>query len=230
MFIPLIRTIILYTFVIIAVRLMGKRQIAEMQPTELVITILISAVASVPMQNPEIPLTHGIVPIFTLISAEIFISFLSLKFPRFRKVLTGKPVILIENGIIDQNALKSTRLSIDDLYEELRLNNTFNIADIRRAQLETNGQLSILLFDKKQPLTPEDLELKISPSAINYIVIADGYIDNNVLKLLKKDRKWLTDELEKRGINNTKDVFLMLCDSSSQTTIIKKEKKCKDIL
>lgn len=225
MFIPLIRTIILYTFVIIAVRLMGKRQIAEMQPTELVITILISAVASVPMQNPEIPLTHGIVPIFTLISAEIFISFLSLKFPRFRKVLTGKPVILIENGIIDQNALKSTRLSIDDLYEELRLNNTFNIADIRRAQLETNGQLSILLFDKKQPLTPEDLELKISPSAINYIVIADGYIDNNVLKLLKKDRKWLTDELEKRGINNTKDVFLMLCDSSSQTTIIKKEKK-----
>ena len=225
MFIPLIRTIILYTFVIIAVRLMGKRQIAEMQPTELVITILISAVASVPMQNPEIPLTHGIVPIFTLISAEIFISFLSLKFPRFRKVLTGKPVILIENGIIDQNALKSTRLSIDDLYEELRLNNTFNIADIRRAQLETNGQLSILLFDKKQPLTPEDLELKISHSAINYIVIADGYIDNNVLKLLKKDRKWLTDELEKRGINNTKDVFLMLCDSSSQTTIIKKEKK-----
>ena len=225
MFIPLIRTIILYTFVIIAVRLMGKRQIAEMQPTELVITILISAVASVPMQNPEIPLAHGIVPIFTLISAEIFISFLSLKFPRFRKVLTGKPVILIENGIIDQNALKSTRLSIDDLYEELRLNNTFNIADIRRAQLETNGQLSILLFDKKQPLTPEDLELKISPSAINYIVIADGYIDNNVLKLLKNDRKWLTDELEKRGINNTKDVFLMLCDSSSQTTIIKKEKK-----
>ena len=225
MFIPLIRTIILYTFVIIAVRLMGKRQIAEMQPTELVITILISAVASVPMQNPEIPLTHGIVPIFTLISAEIFISFLSLKFPRFRKVLTGKPVILIENGIIDQNALKSTRLSIDDLYEELRLNNTFNIADIRRAQLETNGQLSILIFNKKQPLTPEDLELKISPSAINYIVIADGYIDNNVLKLLKKDRKWLTDELEKRGINNTKDVFLMLCDSSSQTTIIKKEKK-----
>ena len=225
MFIPLIRTIILYTFVIIAVRLMGKRQIAEMQPTELVITILISAVVSVPMKNPEIPLTHGIVPIFTLISAEIFISFLSLKFPRFRKVLTGKPVILIENGIIDQNALKSTRLSIDDLYEELRLNNTFNIADIRRAQLETNGQLSILLFDKKQPLTPEDLELKISPSAINYIVIADGYIDNNVLKLLKKDRKWLTDELEKRGINNTKDVFLMLCDSSSQTTIIKKEKK-----
>ena len=225
MFIPLIRTIILYTFVIIAVRLMGKRQIAEMQPTELVITILISAVASVPMQNPEIPLTHGIVPIFTLISAEIFISFLSLKFPRFRKVLTGKPVILIENGIINQNALKSTRLSIDDLYEELRLNNTFNIADIRRAQLETNGQLSILLFDKKQPLTPADLELKISPSAINYIVIADGYIDNNVLKLLKKDRKWLTDELEKRGINNTKDVFLMLCDSSSQTTIIKKEKK-----
>ena len=186
MFIPLIRTIILYTFVIIAVRLMGKRQIAEMQPTELVITILISAVASVPMQNPEIPLTHGIVPIFTLISAEIFISFLSLKFPRFRKVLTGKPVILIENGIIDQNALKSTRLSIDDLYEELRLNNTFNIADIRRAQLETNGQLSILLFDKKQPLTPEDLELKISPSAIYYIVIANVYIDIKELKLLKK--------------------------------------------
>ena len=186
MFIPLIRTIILYTFVIIAVRLMGKRQIAEMQPTELVITILISAVASVPMQNPEIPLAHGIVPIFTLISAEIFISFLSLKFPRVRKVLTGKPVILIENGIIDQNALKSTRLSIDDLFEELRLNNTFNIADIRRAQLETNGQLSILLFDKKQPLTPEDIEREITPSAINYIDIADGNMHTNILMILKK--------------------------------------------
>ena len=106
MLIPFVRTLILYIFVIVAIRMMGKRQVGEMQPTELVITILVSAVASVPMQNLDIPLFYGIVPILTLISAEIFVSFIALKIPRFREILTGKPVIIIVDGVIDRRLSK----------------------------------------------------------------------------------------------------------------------------
>lgn len=225
MFIPFIRTIILYSFVIFAIRLMGKRQIGEMQPTELVVTILISAVASVPMQNLDIPLSYGVVPILTLISAEILISFLSLKIPRFKTLLTGKPVVLIENGIINQKLLSETRLSIDDLQEDLRLKDIFDLSEVKRAQLETNGQLSIMLKDSCKPLSFSSLNIKCPDKSIYFTIVTDGYINKDSLLKISSDKNWVLTEIKKHHVESLKDVFLMLSDKSLNTIVVKKEKK-----
>ncbi|MBQ7086717.1 MAG: DUF421 domain-containing protein [Clostridia bacterium] len=225
MLIPFVRTLILYIFVIAAIRMMGKRQVGEMQPTELVITILVSAVASVPMQNLDIPLSYGIVPILTLISAEIFMSFIALKVPRFREILTGKPVIIIVDGVINQKALKATRLSIEELQEDLRLKDVFDLASVRLARLETNGQLSVLLKDRNQPVTPEIMGQKVKDSPVYYTVIADGYINRDAFKIVGIDMKWVYAEIKKNGIGNIKDVFLMLSDTKKNVILVKKESK-----
>jgi len=225
MLIPFVRTLILYIFVIVAIRMMGKRQVGEMQPTELVITILVSAVASVPMQNLDIPLSYGIVPILTLISAEIFVSFIALKIPRFREILTGKPVIIIVDGVIDQKALKATRLSIEELQEDLRLKDVFDLTSVRLARLETNGQLSVLLKDRNQPVTPEIMGQKVKDSPVYYTVIADGYVNRDIFEIIGIDSEWVGSELKKKGITSIKDVFLMLCSTDKKVAIIKKEDK-----
>ena len=225
MLIPFVRTLILYIFVIVAIRMMGKRQVGEMQPTELVITILVSAVASVPMQNLDIPLSYGVVPILTLISAEIFVSFIALKIPRFREILTGKPVIIIVDGVIDQKALKATRLSVEELQEDLRLKDVFDLASVRLARLETNGQLSVLLKDRNQPVTPEIMGQKVKDSPVYYTVIADGYVNRDIFEIIGIDSEWVGSELKKKGITSIKDVFLMLCSTDKKVAIIKKEDK-----
>ena len=160
MLVPFIRTLILYCLIIVAVRLMGKRQIGEMQPTELVITILISAVVSVPMQDIDIPLAHGIVPVMTLISAEVLISSASLRSEKFRRLLSGKPVPVIVNGHIEQAAMQKLRISLDDLCEDLRLAGIFDLRQVAFAQMETNGRLSILQNTADQPLTPKQVGIK----------------------------------------------------------------------
>lgn len=157
MLIPFLRTVILYLAIIVAVRLMGKRQVGEMQPAELVITILVSAVASVPMQDLDIPLAHGLVPVFTLIAAEVLVSALTLKCIPLRRLLSGKPVPVIRNGCIVQSALRKLRLSVDDLLEDLRLNGVFDLRQVAFAQIETNGQLSVLLQGAETPATAGQL-------------------------------------------------------------------------
>lgn len=225
MFIPFIRTLILYVFVIAAIRMMGKRQVGEMQPTELVITILVSAVASVPMQNLDIPLFYGIIPILTLIFAEIFMSLVALKIPRFREILTGKPVIIIVDGKIDQKALKATRLSIEELQEDLRLKDVFDISSVRLARLETNGQLSIMLKDCAQPVTPLDLGMNIKTTPVYYTVIADGYVSRDALEITGAHQDFIHSQLKLHGIGSIKEVFLMLCDTELNCIIVKKEGK-----
>lgn len=223
MLVPFVRTILLYSVVAIAIRLMGKRQVGEMQPTELVITILVSAVASVPMQNLDIPLSYGIVPVFTLVLFEILISFLSLKLPTFKRLLTGKPVIVIENGQLIQKALADTRFSIDDLFEELRMNSVFSLDVVRQAQIETNGQLSIMLYDKEQPLTFKAMGVDCPNSPMLYTVITDGFISKENLSKLGLDRAWLNAELAKRHLTTEKQVYLMIADKDKNTVIVKKE-------
>ena len=157
MLVPFCRTVILYVFIIAAFRLMGKRQVAEMQATEFVITILISAVASVPMQDLNIPLLHGIVPIITLIGAEILLSALSMRSEKIRKALSGSPVEVIRDGVVSQQALRQMRMTLDDLFESLRLKDVFNLQDVQSALVETNGQLSVLLTPEAQAATPQSL-------------------------------------------------------------------------
>ena len=153
MFIVMFRTIILYIIVVIAMRLMGKRQIGELQPFELVITIMISELASLPMQDVRIPLIHGIIPIITLLVLEIIISLLELKSEAARAIFCGRPSILIKSGIIDVKELKCQRFNVTDLLEELRLQGYYNLEEIRYAILETNGQLSVITKNETSSVT-----------------------------------------------------------------------------
>ena len=164
MLIPLIRTLILYFLVVTAIRIMGKRQIGEMQPSELVVAIMISDLASIPMQEVNIPLVSGIVPVLTLLVAEVAMSYICLKSVKFRRLYTGEPSIIIYNGRVREKELKKLRFSLSDLIEQLRISGCNGIGDVQAAVLETNGQLSV--FKKAQPVTCEDLDIKSKGSGV----------------------------------------------------------------
>ena len=209
MLIPLFRTLILYLCIILAVRLMGKRQVGEMQPAELVITILVSAVASVPMQDLDIPLSHGLVPVFTLIAAEVLISVLTLKWVPLRKLLAGQPVPVIRDGIIDQRGLKRLRLSLDDLAEDLRLAGVFDLRQVAFAQVETNGKLSVLQKD--------------GGCGPFFTLVSDGILDPTALQQAGKSMKWLESILAAHGAKQVEDLFLFCADRSGNIIVLKKE-------
>lgn len=223
MLIPLLRTLILYLAIILALRLMGKRQVGEMQPGELVVTILVSAVASVPMQDMDIPLSHGLVPVLTLIAAEVLVSALTLKSSWLRLLLTGKPVPVIREGQLDQQALRRLRLSTDDLLEDLRLGGVFDVRQVAFAQLETNGQLSILLESREAPATAGQLGIKTRRAQPLLTVISDGVIREAALKQLEKDRDWLERVLKAEGIATPERVFLFCADREGNRVLFKKE-------
>lgn len=158
MSITFLRTVILYLLVVIGLRIMGKRQIGEMQPSELVVAIMISDLASIPMQDIGIPLLSGVIPIFTLIIMEIALSHISLKSRKFRRILTGKPSVIIHNGKMLREEMEKIRFNTDDLKEQLRIQGYVKTDDIQFAILETNGQLSIIPKPKKQQATVEDVK------------------------------------------------------------------------
>ena len=227
MLIPFFRTLILYAAIILAVRLMGKRQVGEMQPAELVITMLVSAVASVPMQDLDIPLAHGLVPVFTLIAAEVLVSALSLKWPGLRQLLSGKPIPVIRKGAIDQQALRKLRLSVDDLLEDLRLNGVFDLRQVAFAQIETNGQLSVLLEVAESPVTARQMGLRPAQSGPFYLLISDGKADLQALEQLGRSPKWLHSLLQANGAATPDDAFLLCVDRQGNCIFMHKEdKKC----
>ncbi len=209
MLVPFIRTLILYFVIIIAVRLMGKRQVGEMQPTELVVTILVSAVVSVPMQDIDIPLTHGIVPVMTLIAAEVLISAASLRNRTFRQLLTGRPVPVIINGRIDQQAMQKLRMSLDDLCEDLRLAGVFDLRQVAFAQVETNGKMSVLQNTIDLPLTAKQAGLKPEAEQPFFTVIADGILCPEGLEQTGKTKDWLEKVVEASGAHSHQEVFLL---------------------
>lgn len=216
MIIVMIRTIILYFLVVLTMRTMGKRQIGQLQPFELVIAIMISELASLPMQDTRIPLIHGIIPIITLLILEIILSVLQLKSEMARSILCGKPTILINNGKIDYYALKNQRVNINDLLEELRLKNFFNINDIEFAILETSGQLSIIPKTPLNPTTKKDLNIKSSQEVLPVTLILDGKTNYKSLNLINKDYNWLVNELKKQGIDSPKNAFIAILDSNQK--------------
>ena len=209
MLIPFFRTLILYLSVILAVRLMGKRQVGEMQPAELVITILVSAVASVPMQDLDIPLAHGLVPVFTLIAAEVLVSALTLRWVTLRRLLEGRPVPVVREGQVDQRALRDLRLTLDDLLEDLRLEGVFDLRQVAFAQVETNGKLSVL--EKGGSAGPF------------YVLIADGVFDGEALEHLGRSRAWLDSVLRANGASTPEQAYLFCADRVGNTVYLKKE-------
>jgi len=193
---------------------MGKRQIGQLQPFELVIAIMISELASVPMQNTGIPLINGIIPILTLLVAQITMSFISLKSTKARGVICGKPSILIENGRINEKELRKEMYTINDLLEQLRIKNFQNIADVEFAILETNGQLSVIPKPQKRPVCPEDLNIPTKNEGLPIALIIDGEINYENLAKANHDVYWLKTELNKFGIRNLKDVLFASLDSN----------------
>ncbi|MCD8391194.1 MAG: DUF421 domain-containing protein [Firmicutes bacterium] len=223
MLILVIRTIILYGTVIFSMRIMGKRQIGELQPSELVVAIMISDLASVPMQAIDIPILTGIIPVLTLIIAEVFMSFISLKSRRFRKLITGEPSIVIYNGHINERELTKQRFNINDLLEELRLNNYPDISDIDVAILETSGKLSVIPKTDARNVTVADLAVQNpEKDGLSYSLILNGKLNDTELKRSNKTYMWLMEELNKRNITKIKDVFIASLNTSGQLFIQKR--------
>lgn len=224
MIISVIRTILLYIVIILAIRIMGKRQIGELQTSELVVTLLISDIAAIPMQNTEQSLLSGIVPILILIVCEIIISFLMLKRAGFRRIICGKPIVIISDGKINQSEMHRLRMSTEDLSEELRQQGIFNIEDVGFAIVETNGKLSVLKKPEKDIPTAEELGIKTNDKGLEVVVISDGEISKYSLKICGLNRDWLFDILKKENIE-LNDVFLMIANGQGEYKIIEKERK-----
>ncbi len=207
------RVLILYLIVVLTIRLMGKHQIGQLQPYELVITILISELAAIPMQDVDIPFINGIIPIFTLLFIQIAFSLISLKSPGFRKLISGSPSILIRNGQINQSELSRLRYNLTDLLEQLRLKGNPNIADVEYAILETSGKLSVIPKVKKRAVSPEDLDLKPNDPGLPVVLVEDGIIKYDNLELAELNETELLKKLNQHGISNIKDAFLVSCDA-----------------
>ena len=195
-----IRTIILYISVMVAIRIMGKRQIGELQPSELVITIMLGDLASVPMQETGIPILNGITPIVTLVFLEVMLSVIALKSRRARKIISGNPSVIINDGKIDYKELRRLRFNVDDLLEELRSKDIVNINDVQAALIDTNGACCVILKAKKRPVTPEDLNLSPKEEEIPYTLVSDGEIIRENLKKIGQDEMWLYKKLKKRSV------------------------------
>ena len=218
----IIRTLILYIIVVTAVRIMGKRQIGELQPTELVITILLSEVASIPMEDPEIPIINSLIAIFLLVAFEIIVSVISMKSNRLRGIIQGNAVVVIRNGKIDQKELKRLRFTVDDILESLRQKDVFDINEVQYAVAETNGSLSVLLKDECKTVTLKDMKIKSKPSSLPCLIISDGrIITKNFADCNMTDRK-LKKILNKRDIP-VEEILLLTVDSYENVTLIKKD-------
>ena len=201
----IIRVILLYIVVVFSLRIMGKRQIGELQPSEFAITLIIAELATIPMQDAKTPLINGIIPIIILFSVEVFMSYLLLKSRKIRSMFTGTPLILINKGKIQQYNLKRARINIDDLMEELRLKDYPDIAQVQYAIMETNGELSII--PKSQQPTENNDGLPLT-------IINDGQIDQKNMDFLNLDENWIDKTLDKYRINKIEDIFIMTVDES----------------
>lgn len=223
MIITFIRSLILYILVVFSIRLMGKRQIGELQPTELVITILISNIATLPMEDLDTPLIIGVVPILSLVCFDVLVSWATLKSKRLRKVMSGSPKIIIKDGKIDQKVMKDLRFSIDDLMTALRRNNIFDVSEVQFAIVETTGDISIYQKFEKQNVTNEDLGIKGESKNPPDIIISDGVLIQKGLEASGMTKKWLENLLNKRKIKIS-DVFLLTSDNKGNYYLIEREK------
>lgn len=221
MSIVFIRAIILYIIVIISVRIMGKRQIGELQPSELVITILVSNIATLPLEDLNIPLTMGILPILSLVCFEVLMSWFTLKSKKLRHVVSGTPKVIIYDGILDQKVLKDLRYSVDDLMTALRSNNIFDISQVQYAVVETNGSVSVLQKYPYQNVTNKDMNIQGKDSDPPVIIISDGKIVSQGLDDAGLKRQWVTKLLERKHLKES-DIFLLTADKNGDYTLIKR--------
>jgi uncharacterized membrane protein YcaP (DUF421 family) len=223
MVIAFVRTIILYLFIIFGVRLMGKRQVGELEPSELVLALIIADLGAVPMQDFGIPLLSGIIPILTLLALTMMISVLSMKSVKFRAIICGRPSIIIENGKLKQYEMQKNRFTADELMEELRMKGITDISTVKYAILETNGQLSVLPFAEQKPPTAKDMGLSPQEAGLPVIMITDGRVLDHNLQLRGYDRAWLSKQLKAHGTKRPEDVYLLTADEQGTVYFVSKE-------
>ncbi|MDR1116664.1 MAG: DUF421 domain-containing protein [Oscillospiraceae bacterium] len=225
MLITFLRAIILYLFIVICMRILGKRQLGELEASELAITIIIAELCTIPMQNNAIPLIHGILPALVIISVEFILTYFNMKSIRFRSFMWGKPSILVQNSEINQRELRKNRISIDELSEALRLQNVTDISLIKYAILETSGQISVILYSNQSPLTPEQMNISVDEQGLPVVVVSDGRILSHNLSIRNINKADLESKLRMLGHPPSKDIFLMTIDDNGNTYVVEKQLK-----
>ena len=216
------RTIFFYFVLLLVIRLMGKRQIGQMEPSEFVVTMLVANLATIPMQDAGLPLYSGIIPILTVLGAELLLSALALKNTKFRRLLCGKPVILIENGNILQQNLRKTRVTLDELTSHLREKDVLDIKAVQYAILETGGSLSVFPYPKEMPASARDAGVQVRQQFLPITVISDVELLKENLTKAKKDLSWVHRVLEERHAG-IKDTWLLTVDGGNHITFFRKE-------
>lgn len=223
MAVVLIRACILYVIITFSLRLMGKRQLGELQPSELVVTILISNIAAIPVEDSSVPMLMGVVPILTLVSLDVIVSAIMLKFPKFRKLIIGSPRVIMSEGVIMQKEMKRLRYTVDDLVEAMREEQIFDINEIYYAIVETTGKIHFLKKKDYQNAEKADIGCGGSSSDPPAVIIRDGREDEEQLNSMGLGMGWLRQQLREQQLG-IKDVFLMTADRNGQNTIIKRQR------
>lgn len=222
MILSYMRTIALYAILITSIRLMGKRQIGQMEPAEFVVTMLVANLAAIPMQDGAIPLLSGLIPILTVLGMELILSYLSMRSIRLRKLLCGKPVILIENGHVIQQNLRRTQVTLDELSGHLREKDVLDIQTVQYAILETNGNLSVFPFPAEMPASAKDAKIKATKKYLPITIVSDGHLLEENLEKAKKDGTWLRQVLYERGAT-VEGTWLLTVDGGNNIYYIPKE-------
>ena len=218
------RTLILYFILMTGLRLMGKRQIGELEPSELVLTLIISDLAAVPMQDFGIPLVNGVFPIVTLLCVSMLLSFFSLKSIRFRGLVCGYPTVIIRDGKVLQQNMARNRFTADELLEQLRSQGYSDLTAVKYAVLETSGQVSVLPYTKDSPVTPQVMNLTVQDDVtLPVLVINDGHIMSENLSASGYDALWLDKQLKERRLTSPRQVFFMTVDETGAVTCVAKE-------
>lgn len=223
MLILLTRTLVVYVMIIFAMRMMGKRQLGELQPSELVTTILISNLASIPIESPDLPFLNSVIPVLIIVCLEVLLSALTTKSRKLETLISGHPKVIIRNGIIDQQILKELRFTVDDLLSALRIKDVFDPSEVALAMVETNGSISIFKTEVSSPLSPAYLGAKPDPQECPMLpVIVDGEIDAGVMACCSVTAGWVTYVLKQQNVTLTQ-VLLMLCNKQKKYEIVLKK-------
>ncbi len=218
------RTVILYFLIMTGLRLMGKRQIGELEPGELVLTMMISDLATVPMQDFGIPLLAGVIPILTLLALSMLLSQLSLSSIRFRALACGTPSVLIREGVLQQEAMRKNRYTLDELLEELRGQGFTGVEEVKYAVLENSGHLSVLPWARCQPPTAEQLGVAVEENVtLPVVLVNDGRLLRRNLEAQGLDEAWLREALRKEGLSSHREAFLVTVDETGRVSCVKKE-------
>ena len=223
MVIGVVRTVILYLLIILGIRLMGKRQVGELEPSELVLDLIIADLAAVPMQDFGIPLLAGVLPILTLLCLTMILSVLTMRSVRFRAVLCGRPSVIVRDGKVDQREMRRNRFTVDELHEELRAQGIADLSTVKYAILETSGRVSVLPKAAEQPVTAGQMGLSPKEPGLPVVLINDGRLMERTLKAQGLDQNWLKARLAEHGVETASQVFLLTVDEAGGICFVARE-------